>query len=192
METDDRRGNGIYTKLENTVKKLKKKNIFWGTSMTVTKMNLATITDETFIKKLNDLGCQMYFFAEYTPVAKGTEEWVISAEQRKELTKKVTGFREKFSALFVSVPGDEDEFGGCLAAGRGFIHVSAEGNVEPCPFVPFSDTNLKNASLKEALKSDFLKQIRNTSNLEEGPGGCALWNKRELLNSMLEKPAISQ
>ena len=85
------------------------------------------------------------------------------------------------------MPGDEEEFGGCLAAGRGFIHISASGNVEPCPFVPFSDKNLKNSSLKEALKSDFLKIIRdNSDELEEGPGGCTLWNKSGWLNSILE------
>ncbi len=186
METDDRRGNGIYIKLENTVKKLKKKNIFWGTSMTVTKMNLATITDETFIKKLNDLGCQMYFFAEYTPVAKGTEEWVISAEQRKELTKKVAGFREKFSALFVSVPGDEDEFGGCLAAGRGFVHVNPEGDVEPCPATPFSDSNLKKYTLKQALQSPLLRAIRESgADLHETRSGCALFQKQEWIRSLM-------
>ncbi len=33
--------------------------------------------------------------------------------------------------------------------------ISAEGNIEPCPFAPYSDTNLKDSSLKEALQSDF-------------------------------------
>ena len=180
--------SGIYAKLEHTVKKLQKKNIFWGTSLTVTRMNLATLTDEKFIQNLYQLGCRLFFFAEYTPTAAGTEEWVISEEQRAQLSRQVAVFREKFAALFVSVPGDEDEFGGCLAAGRGFIHVSAEGKVEPCPFVPYSDASLKDMSLKEALQSNLLKQIREHSDeLEEGPGGCALWDKKDWINSILAK-----
>jgi MoaA/NifB/PqqE/SkfB family radical SAM enzyme len=188
LETDERRGNGIYARLENIVKKMRKKNIFWGTSLTVTRMNFVMLTDEKFIRSLYQLGCRLFFFAEYTPVTPGTEEWVISNEQRAELSHKVATFREKFSALFVSVPGDEDEFGGCLAAGRGFIHVSAEGNVEPCPFVPYSDASLKDIPLKEALRSNLLKQIRdNSGELAEGPGGCALWDKKDWLNSILAK-----
>ena len=185
-ETDDRRGKGIYTRLENIAKKLKKKDVFWGTSITVTKMNIQTVTEPKFIQNLYQLGCRLFFFAEYTPVTAGTEEWVISEEQRAELTRKVAKFREIFAALFVSVPGDEDEFGGCLAAGRGFIHISSEGSVEPCPFVPYSDASLKDKSLKEALQSNLLAQIRSHSNeLEEGPGGCSLWNKKDWLNSIL-------
>jgi len=186
-ETDDRRGPGIYAGLETTIARLKKKNIFWGTSPTVTRANIATITGAGFVKNLFDKGCRLFFFSEYTPVAPGTAEWVITEEQRTGLSQTVASFREKYPALFVSVPGDEAEFGGCLAAGRGFVHISAEGNVEPCPFVPYSDTNLKNISLKEALQSDFLKNIRdNTDRLDEGAGGCALWDKKEWLEEQLE------
>jgi len=99
----------------------------------------------------------------------------------------MAAFRKQFSALFISVPGDEEQFGGCLAAGRGFIHVSADGNVEPCPFVPFSDANLNKVSLKDALQSRFLAAVRgNSDRLEEGPGGCSLWHERQWLESLLQ------
>jgi MoaA/NifB/PqqE/SkfB family radical SAM enzyme len=185
-ETDNRRGPGIYTGLETTIAKLKKKHIFWGTSPTVTRANYATLTGEQFVLNLFNKGCRLFFFSEYTPVVPGTEGWVITDEQRARLVKTTAEFRQKFAALFVSVPGDESEFGGCLAAGRGFIHVSSEGNVEPCPFVPYSDTNLKNVSLKEALQSKFLACIRDNADcLDEGPGGCALWDKKEWLEEQL-------
>ena len=187
-QTDDRRGNGITKLIENVTARLKGKHIFWGTSLTVTSENMATLTESRFIANLNNLGCQLFFFVEYTPVASGSEYLVISDEQRAALGEKVTTFRDEFSALFVSVPGDEAEFGGCLAAGRGFIHISADGNVEPCPFVPYSDASLKNMPLKEALQSDFLRKIRDNSDvLEEGAGGCSLWNKKDWLNSVLSK-----
>jgi MoaA/NifB/PqqE/SkfB family radical SAM enzyme len=40
-----------------------------------------------------------------------------------------------------AVPWDEEEQGGCLASGQGFVHISAAGALEPCPFAPYSDTN---------------------------------------------------
>ena len=65
--------------------------------------------------------------------------------------------------------------------------MSPEGNLEPCPFAPFSDTNLKDKSLKEALKSDFLNKIRqNHQLLTEEQGGCTLWENREFVESLLK------
>lgn len=59
------------------------------------------------------------------------------------------------------LPPGEEMFWGCLSAGRGFIHINAEGNLEPRPFAPFSDVNLKEVTLKEALRSEFPEEIRN-------------------------------
>ena len=188
QETDARRGNGVTKLIERVSAKLKEKHIFWGTSLTVTSENMATVTERRFIADLNNRGCQLFFFIEYTPVASGSDNMVVSDEQRAALGEKIIKFRDEFPALFASIPGDEAEFGGCLAAGRGFIHISAAGNVEPCPFVPYSDANLKNMPLKEALQSDFLRKIReNPDGLEEGAGGCSLWNKKDWLNSVLSQ-----
>ena len=74
-----------------------------------------------------------------------------------------------------------------MAAGRGFIHKIAEGDVEPCTFATYSDMNLNNVSLKEALNSDFLKKIcENHAQLYETGGSCALWEKREIVQSSLK------
>ena len=93
-------------------------------------------------------------------------------------------FRKKYPAMFIALPWDEEEIGGCLSSGRGFIHISAEGNVEPCPFVPYSDTNLKHLSLKEALQSKMLNTIRENHEQLEETHGCALWEKREWVKSL--------
>ncbi|UCB46813.1 MAG: radical SAM protein [Spirochaetota bacterium] len=184
--TDERRGKGVFERLQIVIRKIKGKGIFWGTSLTVTTANFATVTDEGFIGKLVDLGCKLFLFVEYNSIREGTEDWILSKEQRARITKIRDDFRSRFPALFIAIPGDEEEIGGCLSAGRGFVHISADGNVEPCPFAPYSDTNLRELSLKDALKSDFLKAIRqNRSHLNESEGGCALWEKRDWVQSLL-------
>lgn len=188
-DTDDRRGKGVYERLQTVIERIKNKGVFWATSLTVTRSNFADVTDENFIKQLVNQGCKLIFLVEYNPIRKETESWIITEEQRASLMKIRNSLRSKFSAMFITLPGDEDEIGGCLSAGRGFIHVSAEGNVEPCPFIPYSDSNLNELTLKEALQSDFLKKIRqNHSQLSES-GGCALWEKREWLQSLLNESA---
>ena len=79
------------------------------------------------------------------------------------------------------------EVGGCLSAGRGFVHISARGNLEPCPFAPFSDANLVQMSLLDGLRSEFLKEIRRRPELAtETGGGCVLWKERELVAHLLQ------
>ncbi len=190
-DTDNRRGEGVYQHLLKTVRLLKDRGIFFGTSLTVTRANFSTVTDSRFIENLARQGCKLFLFVEYTPTQNGTEDWAITDEQRITLSTLISSLRSRFSALFVNVPGDEKDFGGCLSAGRGFVHISAEGNVEPCPFIPYSDTNLRDSSLRDALQSRFLKAIRETPESVEGKGGCALWEKREWLQSLLACPGDS-
>ncbi|MDH4217352.1 MAG: radical SAM protein [Candidatus Aminicenantes bacterium] len=185
-ETDGRRGAGVYKRLQNIIKKIKGKRIFWSVSLTVTQSNFDAVTDSQFIQDLYNLGCKLFFFVEYTPIREGTEDWILTEEQRVNLLTRRDLFRSKFKALFIAIPGDEEEIGGCLSAGRGFVHISAEGNVEPCPFAPYSDTNLRDFSLKDALQSEFLRAIRqNHDQLHETEGGCALWVKRAWVRSLL-------
>lgn len=150
-QTDGRRGAGIYNRLKDTIRKLKSENIFFAISMTATRENIPVITDEAYIQEMVDLGFKLFIFLEYTAIREGTESWIPENDQRDMLTSRVEAFRKRYPALFVSVPGDEDQFGGCISSGRGFVHISANGDLEPCPFAPFSDVNIKENSLKEAL-----------------------------------------
>lgn len=184
IDTDGRRGNGVYNQLLKSIGKLKNSGLFWGTSLTMTRTNFDEVTDDAFVKQLVDNGCKLFMHVEYTPVIAGTEDWVLSDEQKNKVIPIRNSFRKKHPAMFIALPWDEDEIGGCLSAGRGFIHVSAEGNVEPCPFIAYSDTNLKNLPLKEALQSPMLKTIRENHDELKEIQGCALWAKREWVQSL--------
>jgi MoaA/NifB/PqqE/SkfB family radical SAM enzyme len=177
----------VFRNLSGVIDRLRKRNVFFGTSITLTGLNYATVTDRRFIQDMHHLGCRLFFFVEYTPIDLSTKAWEITDEQRQSLPGLVDSFRAEFPALFISLPDDEKDFGGCLSAGRGFVHISAQGDVEPCPFAPYSDTSLRDSSLKEALQSKFLAAVReNSDQLQEGKGGCALWTHREWLSSLLE------
>jgi len=123
---------------------------------------------------------------EYIPVKEGTEHLEIGLSDRKRLLSVMELLEKRYSALFIAFPGDEERFGGCLSAGRGFIHVSPSGNLEPCPFAPYSDRNLREMSLKDALRSELLSTIRsNRERLCEVEGGCALWREQEWVRSLV-------
>jgi MoaA/NifB/PqqE/SkfB family radical SAM enzyme len=188
-ETDARRGPGTAAGLKQLMDKMKRRSIFFGSSLTLTRHNFDTLTHPAFVKDLTETGCRFFLFVEYTPVQHGTELAALDEKQWKKVPALMESFRSSFPALFIAVPWDEEEVGGCLSAGRGFVHINAEGQVEPCPFAPFSETSVRDAALKDALQSDFLKRIRERPELaRETGGGCVLWENRELVRSLLTEP----
>ncbi|MGA2477412.1 MAG: radical SAM protein [Spirochaetia bacterium] len=185
-ETDERRGRGVHERLREKMGELKRAGLFFSLSFTVTRNNFATVTDLDFLQGAVDDGCRLFFHIEYTPIRAGTDGWVITDAQREEMKGLVAGFRRRFPAVFIAVPWDEEAQGGCLAAARGFVHISANGDLEPCPFAPYSDASLQRVSLREALKSRFLRLMReNHALFSETEGGCALWRQREAVESLL-------
>lgn len=188
-KTDKRRGLGVYKKLITTMKSMKENKIMYGTSITVTKENLKEVTAKGFLDRLYKSGCKVIFYVEYVPADKNTRKLAPEDFEREFLRKKLLEIRRKYEdMLFISFPGDEKSSGGCIAAGRGFFHINYHGGAEPCPFSPYSDTNLKETSLKEAINSPLFKNLRNGDVLmEEHIGGCVLFEREETVQSFLQE-----
>ncbi len=190
--TDARRGEGTYAQLIETMAKMKARRIFFGNSIALTRANFSAVADETFIKELVSGGCKFLLVQEYTPVEEGTENLVLTEDQRSSVPDLLNGYQSKYAALFMGVPWVEERVGGCLSAGRGFVHISAKGDLEPCPFAPYSDTNVRDMSLKDALQSEFCKAIRQKPELaQETGGGCVLWKERETVEALLRETQAS-
>ena len=186
--TDRRRGAGVFRRVRDVMRRLRAEGIFFGTSVTFTRANFEMVMDEAFVEDLIGAGCRFFLFMEYTPVVEGTEGLMPSTEQRRTVMARMNEFGDRHRALFIAVPQHETEVGGCLAAGRGFVHVSAEGDLEPCPFAPFSDRSVRDGRLIDALGSDLLRAIRaHPERLDESKEpGCALWRQRRWVESLLE------
>ena len=183
-ETDCRRGNGVFQVLEKKLRELSKSGVFTGVSLTVTRDNLRLLTGKDFVRRMIGLGVKLFFYVEYVPVEPGTENLALTETDRKFLQEKTTAMKKEQPALFIAFPGDEEKFGGCLAAGRGFVHISHSGSLEPCPFSPFSRDNLTGKPLLEALQSGFLKQIRGAHAGLTETGGCALWARKDWVREL--------
>ncbi|MBK6281437.1 MAG: hypothetical protein IPF54_01140 [Draconibacterium sp.] len=123
--------------------KLNKEKILFGLSVTVTSKNINDVCSDEFVVKMIKKGNMFFSYYRYIPIDKNTIELTLSPEQDlmfKEFTKS---FRFKYNAIFVS-PENEKRYGGCLGAGKGVVHISASGELEACPFAPYSDVSVKN------------------------------------------------
>lgn len=187
-KTDERRGKGIYHKLAAAMEQMETNKILFGASVTVTTDNIKEVTSEAFLQSLERSGCKVVFFVEYVPVSQNQSELAPGDGEREYLKERLVQIRQEHEKMvFVSFPGDEKTSGGCLAAGRGFFHINSHGGAEPCPFSPYSDINVRDTSLKEALRSKLFESLQAEGLLEEThEGGCVLFEKRRQVEALLE------
>ena len=187
--TDSRRGEGVYGKVVENMERLQKQGLLFGCSITVTTENLDEVLSADFIRSLSGRGCKALFYIEFVPVTDEARHLAPGDAERERIREGVDRLRaEQPEMVFVSFPGDEKSSGGCLAAGRGFFHINSHGGAEPCPFSPYSDINVAESSLKDALNSGLFHALRDNGHLlEDHVGGCVLYEKRALVEKLLRE-----
>ncbi len=185
--TDHRRGEGVYDKLISNMDELKEKGIIFGASVTVTTENIREVSSESFISMLSEKGCKAVIFVEFVPVSEDSEHLAPGDEDREYLKSEIMRLRQEHEEMvFVSFPGDEKSSGGCIAAGRGFFHINSHGGAEPCPFSPYSDINVKDTSLREAINSKLFRELQDGGVLlDDHKGGCVLYEKRHQVQALI-------
>ena len=158
------------------MKAFKEKGLIFGASITVTTENYREVTSREFINGLAEQGCKLVIYVEFVPVTDEAMHLAPGEAERAYMETAVDSLREHFDEIvLLSFPGDELAMGGCMAAGREFFHINSHGSAEPCPFSPYSDINVKDTSLREAIRSRLFDKLREEHVLEENhTGGCVI------------------
>ena len=185
--TDLRRGAGVYDRLVKNMDEMSRRGLIFGASVTVTTENCREVTSDAFLDELSSRGCKAVIFVEYVPVTDESRELAPGDSEREFLTSEISRLRQiRPDMVYISFPGDEKSSGGCVAAGRGFFHINSHGGAEPCPFSPYSDINIRNSSLRDALHSPLFLALQSGGVLlDDHEGGCILYEKRDLVESIL-------
>jgi len=186
-KTDERRGQGVAKRIERAMLLLYERSVPFGLSITTGEHNIKAVANREFLLPYMRLGCRLSIFTEYVPVDDSEKLRILTEESRLVLQEFCRRESEREDILLIAFPGNETIFDGCLAAGRGFAHISASGELEPCPFAAYSDRNVLDGSLLDALSSPLLQEIRQKSHLlHEGMGGCALRNQGAAIQALMK------
>ena len=161
-DTDARRGEGVYDKVIQAMDNLKEAKALFGFSATVTRFNSDLLTSEDFVDYyMDEKGCFIGWYFQYMPIGtRPSLDLMTTPEQRIQRLERVTRMRREKKALISDFWCDGPLVGGCLAAGRQYLHINQNGDVEPCVFVHFAVDNIKDKSLPEVLESNFFRSIR--------------------------------
>lgn len=190
-ETDSRRGEGIYDLMVSRMDQMHERGLIYGVSVTVTKENIESVFSDGFLDLMSRRGCKAVFYIEFVPVTEEAADLAPDEADREFMMGRIEQLRrDRQDMMYISFPGDEKSSGGCLAAGRGFFHINSHGGAEPCPFSPYSDINVKDTSLREAMDSGFFTALRSGDLLAgEHTGGCVLYEKRDKVEALLSETA---
>lgn len=159
--TDSRRGQGTYRKVISVMERLKAKKLLFGISCCCTNTNTEVIISDEFFDAMVDMGAKFMWLFTYMPIgADAVPELLVTAEQREYTFRQVRKFRSEKAIFTMDFWNDGEYVNGCIAGGRCYMHINANGDIEPCAFIHYSDSNIKDKSLIEAYQSPLFQAYR--------------------------------
>jgi MoaA/NifB/PqqE/SkfB family radical SAM enzyme len=154
---DSRRGEGTFNKVMHAMEIMHKKGILFGTSICYTSANYDVVTSNEFIDMIIEKGAKYTWYFHYMPVGNNAvSELMPNPDQREYVLNRIRYIRSNKSDKLIfplDFQNDAPYIQGCVAGGRNYLHINAKGDVEPCVFIHYSNCNIKDTSLLEALKS---------------------------------------
>ena len=161
--TDFRRGEGTYRKVIEAMTRLKERKLLFGISCCYTSKNVEVIGSEEYFDSMIDMGAKFAWLFTYMPIgAAAVPELIATAEQRKFMYEQIHKFRKTKPLFTMDFWNDGDAVGGCIAGGRGYCHINANGDMEPCAFIHYSDSNIKEKTLLECYQSPLFMAYRRS------------------------------
>lgn len=184
---DLRRGDGVYNKVMEAMDLLKEYGLVFGASICYTSKNYKAVTDPEYVKLMVEKGCRYAMYFHYMPVGnEASVDLLPNPEQRTYARERIRAIRrlKDGEGLFtMDFQNDGEYMNGCIAGGKNYFHINANGDAEPCVFIHYSDSNIRDYSILEILKRPLFmayhdNQPFNENHLRPCP--------------MLENPAILQ
>lgn len=171
-KTDDRRGEGTFDGILQSMERLRNHGVPFGISLTATTVNCEELFSDEFMDFLFFEQHAAYgWIFHYMPIGRSyTLDLMPTIEQRQWMWKRsweLTKGKKLFLADFWNHGTLVD---GCLAGGRssggGYLYINWDGKVMPCVFVPYSPVNINDIykeegkTIADAWEESFFERIR--------------------------------
>ena len=152
--TDSRRGKGTYQQVRRAMELLHEKKLPYGISSCYTSANYDAITSEEYYDSLIEMGAYFIWYFHYMPVGNdAAPELLPNPEQREAVYHRIRRLRATKPLFAMDFQNDAEYVGGCIAGGKRYLHINANGDVDPCVFIHYSNANIRECTLLEALQS---------------------------------------
>ena len=189
---DARRGEGSYDHVMKAMDLLRENGCLFGISVCYTRANVDAVTSDEFVDLMIKKGVRFAWYFNYMPVGKGAlPELIPTPEQRTHMYKWLRKMRNSKTGkpmFVIDFQNDAEFVGGCIAGGRNYFHINSAGDIEPCVFIHYSDSNIRQQTLLEALKRPLFQayyhgQPFNDNHLRP----CPMLENPQCLRAMIKK-----
>ena len=189
---DMRRGEGVFNKVMATMDRLKKYGLIFGTSICYTRKNIETVTSDEFLDMIIGKGCRFTWYFHYMPVGNDAAPDLLPTKEQREYMyhrvreiRSMTGGKPIYAMDFQN---DGEFVGGCIAGGRNYCHINANGDVEPCVFIHYSSANIREVTILEALKQPLFMAYRDRQPFNDNHlRPCPMLENPEILQEMIKE-----
>lgn len=190
--TDGRRGNGVYQKVIKAINLLREKKLVFGISACYTSANFESITSEAFYDSLIDLGAYFIWYFHYMPVGNDAAVDLLPTKEQREYmyhrVREIRGFTGGKQIFAFDFQNDGEYVGGCIAGGRNYFHINANGDAEPCVFIHYSSANIKEVSVLDALRQPLFMAYHNNQPFNKNHlRPCPMLENPEKLQQMVHE-----
>ena len=189
LATDARRGNGTYQKVMKAMTILKEKKLPFGVSCCYTSQNIDSISSEEFIDTLIDYGAKFAWFFHYMPVGNDAVlDLLCTPSQREKMLRSIREYRQTKPIFTLDFQNDGEYVGGCIAGGRNYFHINPNGDMEPCVFIHYSDSNIREKTILEALCSPLFQAYKEGQPFNQNHlRPCPMLENPEKLKEMVHR-----
>ncbi len=188
-ETDFRRGQGTYQKVIEAMDRMKAHKLFFGYSACYHRYNTENVVSDEFVDNMIERGCRYAWYFTYIPIGKSARtDLLVTPEQRAFMYKRIHEIRATKPLFAMDFWNDGQYAYGCIAGGKRYLHITAAGDVEPCAFIHYSNVNIHDVSLLDALKSPIFMAYRRRQPFNDNPlRPCPLLDNPEILVEMVKE-----
>ncbi len=190
-QTDQRRGRGIYEQNRRVRRVLARHGVMTGFSATMTRQNAEAICTDEFIDLRIAEGDLFGWFFLMHPIGRSPRpDLMVTAEQRLLMRQTITRWRAESRPIFLGdFWNDGHLVGGCIAGGRCYFHIRANGDISPCVFTPVVAGNVfdiiegrsPHRSLDDFVQNDpvFVAFRREQGRIQDRDRPCLLIDNPE-------------
>ncbi|MEA1960766.1 MAG: radical SAM protein [Bacillota bacterium] len=159
--TDARRGKGVFQKVMKAAEILRNHGLIFGFSTAYHRYNAEEVGSDAYMDMLIQNGFRFGWYFTYVPVGADSDlDFMATPEQREHLYRRVREMRKTKPIFIADFWNDGEATGGCIAGGRRYFHINAEGEVEPCAFIHYANCNIRDVSVKEALGNPLFRAFQ--------------------------------
>lgn len=143
--SDARRGSGYSKKTETIRRMLSEREVMYGCSVTATSQNIDYVVSDEFIDRRIADGDMFAWYFIMQPIGRNPDvSLMLNSDQREYMREQLFAMLAKGKPIFI---GDFWNYGqivdGCIAAGKYYFHIYANGDISPCVFAPVACGNMR-------------------------------------------------